>query len=1474
MPRRAEWQNPREDANLVSVIFFWWMNDVLKQGNKRPLTETDLFHLLEDYKAEVLVEDAEKYWFEELKRSQSGERKPRLWKAMVSLISWKSGLVMIILKILQSLSFVFLPLCLWLVLKTLNDGPNLDLKFAFMYVALLGTTSLIKALTTQHYDYLTELWGLKLKVALIGLVYKKVVSLSRCSLEATLSGNTINIVSNDAQKIEKSLNSVGYILSAPLEIVINLLILWYLIGWKALFGASFLVILVAFQILMTRKAARLRMKAATFTDKRLVIMNEIISGIRAVKMHAWEWNFRDSVGHLRRKEMAIIHLKGLIVSLLLVLYFTTIPIATLVSVTTLILSGAHLSSFAIFTLLLGFAMLRKTICLNLSLSMQIAADGKVALDRIQTFLTEKVTKFEGIKASNTQNQNPNSNCKSEKKTKMAVQLVSYRQRNDYLSKAQAGNGDSSSEINLATPGTFATSTAFKEPFVSISKASCSWNQGILTNTLSDITLNVRNGNLLAITGAVGIGKSSLLTAILGELSLHSGSILYRGKVAYVPQIPWVFSGTIRENILFGLAFNEERFQQVVHVCELTKDLANFANGDLTEIGQRGVTLSGGQKARVGLARAVYSDADIYLLDDPLSAVDTKVGRRLFESCIMGHLSGSIRLLVTHQLQYLKDVDRIVVMENGSISYQGKYAEIPHQGAFPGVAGLPEQCEDGPGLPETVLLDKINDNRITKKELERPSIPSIDAGNMPGIAQTPDLKLIEPVQDDKEIIDTQNDSVSIVSGSKGSAEGKDNASFIEEDNKAFRPDSEEKQRVRHELSEPVENGVNADKFRDEVMTKKLMDEPSVSFVAGQPDGHVNESFVDYLNPPEQQNKDVGVDIKDETFLQSTSYRAVSDMSDVLEADPEERPVLDLKEDEETKSAGTVTFRLYWNYFKEGLPVPGIMFLAVALLFAQVSLIAPNWWLSRMAEMSHDQQKRTNTHVIHGSLVALALVVMTISSFSFYYLLLKAAENLHSKLTVATNKAPVEVFDSTPAGRILNRFSKDIGSMDDVLPPLFLQALIFCLFSLSAILVPASTNYWLFLALLPIIGIFVYFARYYLRSSRELKRIEAIKCSPVYSHITETINGLEIVHASNMSKTFVDRLKRCQDENTQAFFMVVSSNRWLSVRLDLLASVFVTIVAVAAILVSDNPALAGLSLTYALQTLDVTQYGVRSASEVENLMTSVERVISYTKINSEPGYSAEDRPPESWPNEGSLTIKDLSLVYFEGGPRVLKDVNVTICSKEKVGVVGRTGAGKSSLVSALFRMPDPLGKVTIDGVDIGSINLQEARRSMAVITQDPVLFGGTLKRNIDPLSEYSDQDLWTALEEVHLKTLVEDLPGQLEFKLKESGTNLSVGERQLVCLARALVQKSKIIIMDEATANVDFKTDCLIQEVIRDKFKDSTVLTIAHRLNTIMDYDRVMVLDGGRVVEFDKPEALKRKGGLFAEMIRSQTQRGKA
>ena len=641
--------------------------------------------------------------------------------------------------------------------------------------------------------------------------------------------------------------------------------------------------------------------------------------------------------------MAIIRLKGLIVSILLVLFFTTIPMATLVSVTTLILTGTHLSSFAIFTLLLGFAILRETFCYNLSLSMQIASDGKVALDRIQTFLMEKVTNFKGIGGGNTPHERVKDtlaerNFEVEKKTKMAVQLLSYIQRDDYLNGTRSGIGNPQSETfnGLVTPELFSTHSVLKEPFLSITEASSSWNQEIFSNTLSDITFNVCNGNMLAITGAVGSGKSSLLTAILGELPLHRGSISYHGNIAYVPQITWVFSGTIRENILFGLPFNKERFQKVVHICELTKDLMNFTNGDLTEIGQRGVTLSGGQKARMGLARAVYSDSDIYLLDDPLSAVDTKVGRKLFENCILGHLSGRIRLLVTHQLQYLKDVDRVIVMNNGSIAHQGVYAEILDQGAFKGVAGLPEDYEDGPELPGSVSLDEINDKGAIKRELQVPSDPSIDICDMPEDAQrqTVEQTLADLIQDDERVGDTIQHVSMVSSCSKRLAEGKDNAAF-EEDNEPNESNLLEKEKVGQELAELLQSGPGriVDECNEKGMINKVLNEPLVSFVGGPSGGEDNEAFVEDLASPKQKNEGVGVNGTEETIQQTTGSLMLANTRDVSDAGAKERSGLDLKEDEEDKSAGTVTFRLYWNYFKQGLPVSRILILAVALLFAQ-------------------------------------------------------------------------------------------------------------------------------------------------------------------------------------------------------------------------------------------------------------------------------------------------------------------------------------------------------------------------------------------------------------------------------------------------------------------------------------------------------------------------------------------------------------
>ena len=542
--------------------------------------------------------------------------------------------------------------------------------------------------------------------------------------------------------------------------------------------------------------------------------------------------------------MAIIRFKGLIFSLLLVLFYTTLPLAVLLSVTALVLTGTHLSSFTIFSLLLSLDTIKFAFCNSLSMSVYNVADAKVALDRIQFFLEDKAPEVEKGKHHQTKHLfsteplNVEDNLvllgKRSTEEEMTVLLSDLSEQGDssnlitdtfaYSSSVSSrANNMSSANVYNVTGLLTSLKTSTKEPFVSISNASCSWNQDSLadTFTLRNVTLTVCKGEILAITGPVGSGKSTLLTAVLGEIPVCEGTISYYGKLSYVPQIPWTFSGTVRENILFGLPFNKEKFQQIVDICDLTKDLAAFRNGDLTEIGQRGATLSGGQKARVGLARAVYSEADIYLLDDPLSAVDTKVGRNLFKSCILDYLSGHIRLLVTHQLQYLKDLNHIAVMTNGTIAHQGGYSELADQGVFSGMLDFPQLLEDDRVRTRSVSLNELN-TRFT------------------------------PMQ---------------------------------------------KPRAATSASHEVRHDIELHKLLEEDATSEV----GVGFVKGA------------------------------SALQTTRSRSRVSECDTPETD--HRQVLDLKEEEEIKTTGSVTWRLYWDYFKAGLPVPLIILLAFVMIVAQ-------------------------------------------------------------------------------------------------------------------------------------------------------------------------------------------------------------------------------------------------------------------------------------------------------------------------------------------------------------------------------------------------------------------------------------------------------------------------------------------------------------------------------------------------------------
>lgn len=767
---------------------------------------------------------------------------------------------------------------------------------------------------------------------------------------------------------------------------------------------------------------------------------------------------------------------------------------------------------------------------------------------------------------------------------------------------------------------------------------------------------------------------------------------------------------------------------MIKACALKKDLQLLEDGDLTVIGDRGATLSGGQKARVNLARAVYQDADIYLLDDPLSAVDAEVGKHLFQLCICQALHEKITILVTHQLQYLKAASHILILKDGEMVQKGTYTEFLKSGVDFGSLLKKENEEAEPSTaPGTPTLRKrtFSEASIWSQQSSRPSLKD------------------------------------------GAPEGQD-----AENTQAVQP-------------------------------------------------------------------------------------------------------------EESRSEGRIGFKAYKNYFSAGASWFFIIFLVLLNMVGQVFYVLQDWWLSHWANKQGalNNTRNANGNItetldlswylgIYAGLTAVTVLFGIARSLLVFYILVNASQTLHNRMFESILKAPVLFFDRNPIGRILNRFSKDIGHMDDLLPLTFLDFIQTLLLVVSVIAVAAAVIPWILIPLVPLSVVFLVLRRYFLETSRDVKRLESTTRSPVFSHLSSSLQGLWTIRAYKAEERCQELFDAHQDLHSEAWFLFLTTSRWFAVRLDAICAIFVIVVAFGSLVLAKtlNAGQVGLALSYALTLMGMFQWSVRQSAEVENMMISVERVIEYTDLEKEAPWECKKRPPPGWPHEGVIVFDNVNFTYSLDGPLVLKHLTALIKSREKVGIVGRTGAGKSSLISALFRLSEPEGKIWIDKILTTEIGLHDLRKKMSIIPQEPVLFTGTMRKNLDPFNEHTDEELWRALEEVQLKEAIEDLPGKMDTELAESGSNFSVGQRQLVCLARAILKNNRILIIDEATANVDPRTDELIQQKIREKFAQCTVLTIAHRLNTIIDSDKIMVLDSGRLKEYDEPYVLlQNPESLFYKMV---------
>ncbi|XP_049439277.1 multidrug resistance-associated protein 1-like [Epinephelus fuscoguttatus] len=1304
-------QCPEEDASFLSKFFFFWFSSLVFQGYRHPLQAADLWSLRDQDSSIRIMTDLEKFWTQKCKqlheepagslsrswrswsRSWPGgsatptektqllkkNRKGRGYSLFLLHALWRNlGLYFLCgtLCLLLHDAFMFaVPQVLSLLLGFMRDKDAAMWK-GFLFASLLFLLSCLQSLLHHQYMFHCFTVGMRVKTAVMGLVYRKCLLISSAARRQCTSGEIINLISADTQKLMDFVVYFNSIWVTPIEIALCFYFLWQLLGPSALAGITAVVLIFPLNGFIAKIRSKLQEAQMKFMDDRIKLMNEILSGVKILKFYAWEEAFLRRVGVLRDGELQALKKSQILYS---------VSLASFNSSSFLI----ALSVFAVYVLI----------------------DERNVLDAQKIFVSVALINI--LKT-------PLSQLPFAMSTTMQA-IISLRRLGNFLCQDELKPGNVE-RLPYSTDG----------HGVVIEGGSFSWTDDG-PPCLQRINVKVKTGSLVAVVGHVGSGKSSLLSAMLGEMERRSGFVSIKGSVAYVPQQAWIQNASLKDNILFGGERKESWYHRVLEACALLPDLDILPAGDSTEIGEKGLNLSGGQRQRVSLARAVYRKSDVYLLDDPLSAVDAHVGQHIFDRVIgpRGLLKDKTRVLVTHGLNFLSKADLILVMEEGQISEMGSYME---------------------------LMDR-----------------------------------------------------------KGTF-----AKFI------------------HRFS--------GNQRRESPTPRDRSSRKSVSRL----------SMTDF-----------SIDLSQEQLISCDMSSASVQMMKAVDQDLDAEDAGKLTEVDKAHT-GRVKLQMYREYFRTvGLTV--IMTIIFLCAFQQAASLAYNYWLSLWADelpvngTQSDHELKLSVFAALGCTQGMAMFGTTLAIALGGIV---ASRHLHADLLHSVLHSPMSFFEVTPSGNLLNRFSKEIDAIDCMIPDGLKMMLgyLFKLLEVCIILLLATP--FTGLVLLPLTCVYIFIQSFYVASSCQLRRLEAVSRSPIYSHFNETVQGASVIRAFGEQGCFVLRANRRIDTNQEAYFPRFVATRWLAVNLEFLGNLLVLAAAILSVRGRDelSPGIVGLAVSHSLQVTGILSWIVRSWTDVENNIVSVERVKEYGNTLKEAAWTLEDSLlPASWPTTGNIQFEDYGLQYRKGLDWALNDISINIQDKEKVGIVGRTGAGKSSLALGIFRILEAAkGQIFIDGINIAQIGLHDLRSRITIIPQDPVLFSGSLRMNLDPFNNCSEEDLWKALELAHLSSFVSALPQKLDYQCCEGGENLSLGQRQLLCLARALLRKTRILVLDEATAAVDLKTDQLIQSTIRTQFDDCTVLTIAHRLNTIMDYTRVIVMERGSIVEMDSPSQLLRLQGHFYQM----------
>ncbi|XP_028408178.1 multidrug resistance-associated protein 4-like isoform X2 [Dendronephthya gigantea] len=1171
MTSMFETRHPKDNANFISKIILWWIFPLLFKGIRNPLEHKDLHAIREVERSCQRTCRLEEIWRQEVKSARSLGRKPKLWRAMFRYFTfleyWNFVPVASAYLLGDNITWYSTISLLHKLTSFNGNASRLD---CFVYVYGIALGSVIKLFGQNHLHLHGAVLGVRARAAILGLLYKKVLRLSKISLD---SGHVMELVCNDSQRI--IFCSAEWFIPYAIKHALwcTCLVLWLLhfIGWQIIPGAVFLLALGISRLFLNTFDYKLRKGASQMSDERLGVIRETLTAMASVKLNCWDAIYENKIQKTRWQEIKYKAKRWIVMLTCYSFISCGQHLGTIITVLVLVLTKMpdipYLNFFAMIAL---FRELSEKLCLCLPTSIRYITDVRTALQRMESFLQ----------------QNDHLNLEPDMNSSLGLSFGFGRVLNEASLKVDALAAKTSEfpiEREQRAP------LKRKEPFSQRAKTNN-------TAILNDVTFEVATPGLVLVCGPVGSGKSSLLETVLdGELLVTKGVVRHSGSLAYVSETPWVFPGTIRENILFGLPYEENRYTETLRACQLEKDLKTLPMQDLAVIGEHGATVSGGQRTRIALARAVYSQADIYLLDDPLSSLDAKVAENIFRYCIRGVLANRIILLTSNGTKYYNEADHIVHLKGGKIE-----------------------------------------------------------------GQKNDMK-----------------------------------------------------------------------------------------------------FPDF-------------DLKNKSEKQHEKMAAWNDFDEQKEMRP-------LKVEEEWRERGRVSFNVYKEYFLFGASALVLFIIAVVFLSGQGLIVLVDISASRLPTIAGEGGENFNHALLIYVLYLIAGVVLVVLGTLFIFLvLMNAAYKVHNKMVTCLLKAPVSFHAINPVGRILNRFSQDINSLDDLLPFYIFLVCIYAGPTIATVLLAIITTPLLIIPVLLALPVFYYFSKVYFTSGTDIKRLMSIAGSPIYSHFSNTMEGLKTIRVYGSQKRFTDEAFRRIDEHHRAVLCSYVAIRWFANVFSIICVSLATVVTLMVVFLTKDSltaALGAVTILYTVNTTQMIDYVVRVTSDVNSQMTSAERVLAYTKIEPECGQDEPKTPPENWPHAGEVVFKEVSLSYYKGGADSLKNISFKINSSEKVGIAGRTGAGKSSVVAALMRLAETRGEIMIDDENIKNFNTLSTREHISVISQTPTLMKGTVRLNLDPLHKHTDAELWNVLERVKLDSVIKNLHKKLESELNIGDTGFSVGEKQL-------------------------------------------------------------------------------------------------